>query len=401
MIKIRSYNFLLLILLASLAGCNQGSKTMNKRVSLWRKDKIPYGTYVAYENMKYVFPNAYISINTSSPTTFNYNYVASSERSNKRRKAYVVISPRVIPDKFEINALMNFVGDGNQVFISAFYIGDSLLSFLKIKTKDSYDPFDVKDTLGVSVYHPLTYDSLLFKYPGFAIDSYVSSMDSQYTTILGRDMQGRANFVKLGYKGGGAIYLHFVPLAFSNFFLLHKENKAYYDNVFSYLPTSVTEVKWDDYFRYSRRNSFSSLQYIFGNRSLRWAFWLILLLFALIYLFESKRRQKLIPILQPLNNSSLDFVKTIGRLYYQQKDNGNLVAKMITHFLDHVRVKFNLATSVLDDDFVDRLAYKSGYDKTEMKTLMDEIKIYQQNPFCSDEELLNLNKKMEAFYKQA
>ena len=29
---------------------------------------------------------------------------------------------------------------------------------------------------------------------------------------------------RLTYKGGGAIYLHLAPLAFSNFFLLHKQN---------------------------------------------------------------------------------------------------------------------------------------------------------------------------------
>jgi hypothetical protein len=389
------------LLLLCLMGCDSGNKTMNRRVSLWRKDKIPYGTYYAYENLKYIFPNATITINKTSPTYFNFNYASGNGNNSAGRKIYIIISPRVIPDKFEINALMNFVGEGNQVFISSFHIGDSLLAFLKLRTLDNFDAMDVRDSLRVSVYNPVSYDSLSFHYPGFAIDSRVNSMDSQYTTILGRDANGYADFVKFGYKGGGAIYLHFAPLAFSNFFLLHRDNKAYYDNVFSHMAFSATEVKWDDYFRYAKTGNFSSLQYIFGNQSLRWAFWLILLLFALIYLFESKRRQKLIPILQPLNNSSLDFVRTIGRLYYQQKDNGNLVTKMITHFLDHVRTKYNLPTSLLDDDFTDRLSYKTGFNKIELKELVDNIKIYQENSSCTDDELLALNKKMEAFYKQA
>src|SRR5882724_8077981 len=388
------------LLFLSLAGCESGNPKMNRTITLWRKDKIPYGTYFAYENLKYIFPNAAITINKNSPAHFNFNYASTNGNNIAGRKVYIIISPRMIPDKSEINALMNFVGEGNQVFISSFHIGDSLLSFLKIRTRDNYDPANVGDSLRVSVYNPVSYDSLSFYYPGFNIDSRVSSMDSQYTTILGQDAEGRANFVKFGYKGGGAIYLHFAPLAFSNFFLLHRDNKAYYDNVFSHLAFSATEVKWDDYFRYTKTNNFSSLQYIFGNRSLRWAFWLVLLLFALIYLFESKRRQKLIPILQPLNNSSLDFVRTIGRLYYQQKDNGNLVTKMITHFLDHIRTKYNLATSVLDDDFIDRLSYKSGFNKQELKDMVHDIKLFQENPSCTDDELLALNKKMEVFFKQ-
>ncbi|MCP2830412.1 hypothetical protein, partial [Salmonella enterica] len=57
------------------------------------------------------------------------------------------------------------------------------------------------------------------------------------------------NFVKIGYDNGGAIYLHLAPTAFSNFFLLHKENKCYYDLVFSNLPQSTELVVWGDYFR--------------------------------------------------------------------------------------------------------------------------------------------------------
>ena len=397
--KIRPY-YLLISLVMFLVSCDNEQGSLNRRISLWRKDKIPYGTYIAFENLKYLFPNAIITINKNSPTTFNFNYTSSSDNATRRRKVYICISKRVVPDRFEINALMNFVGEGNQVFISAFHIGDSLLSYLKIDAVEKSGMILQKDSMRLSVYHPVSYDSLSFQYPGSSYDGFVTSMDSQYTTILGRDATGHPNFIKFGYRGGGAIYLHFAPLAFSNFFLLHKYNKAYYDNVFSYLPVNATEVKWDDYFRYSKSNNFSSLQYILSNQSLRWAFWLVLLLFGLIYLFESKRRQKLIPILQPLNNSSLDFVRTIGRLYYQQKDNPNLVAKMVTHFLDHVRVRYNLSTSVLDDDFVDRLSYKSGYAKESMKDLVEDIKMYQLNPFCDDEELMLLNKKMEAFYKQ-
>ena len=400
--RIHTYKYLWLPLIwLAMVSCNGVGKKLNRRVTLWRKDKIPYGAYYAYENMKYVFPNAEITINKNSPESFGFSNYHDETVSHKRRKAYIIISPQVMPDKAEINALMNFVGEGNQVFISSFHIGDSLLAFLKLSAIEYrfYDP-DM-DSLRVSITHPLTYDSLSFAYPGLAFDNFANSMDSQYTTILGKDNFGRADFVKFGYKGGGAIYLHFAPMAFTNFFLLHKNNKAYYDNVFSYLPASVSEVIWDDYFRYSSRSNFSALQYIFSNKSLRWAFWLVVLLFLIIYLFESKRRQRPIPVVEPPRNSSLDFVKTIGRLYYQQKDNSNLVSKMVTHFLDHVRTKYNLATSVLDDEFANRLSYKSGFNREALKDLLYDIKTSQDNAFLDDDALLALNKKIEAFYKQA
>ncbi len=274
-----------------------------------------------------------------------------------------------------------------------------MLSSLKITLSKDDAAFNTRDSLQVSVKNPVTSDSLFFQYPGIGMGSYAVTMDSQYTTILGRDGKGRANFVRFTYKGGGSLCLHFAPMALSNFFLLYKDNHIYYENVLSYLPSSVKEVKWDEYFRYHKRKDFSTLRYILGIRSLRWALLLVLLLFLLIYLFESKRRQRLIPVIAPLRNSSLDFVKTIGRLYYQRRDNQNLALKMAVHFLDHVRVRYHLQTSLLDDEFVDRLSYKSGVAKRQLEDIVTSIKNIQEGGMVSDEYLLTFNRKMEEFYK--
>lgn len=403
--KITSYQciWLLLAFLATgIGGCiNNKQKKLNRFISLWRKDKIPYGTYYAYESMSYIFPGADITINKASPAKYGefepVNYVTDST-SAKQKKAYIIISPQVLPNPAEINALMSFVGEGNTVFISSFHIGDSLLHYLKVKT-EVYNPlYFQSDTLKVKVYSPVTSDTLAFEYPGDSYGNYISTLDTQYTTVLGTDESGHPDFVKFNYKSGGAIYLHFAPMAFTNFFLLHKNNKAYYDHVFSYLPKSVTEIKWDEYFRYSR--DFSVLKFLLSIPSFRWAFWLLLLLFLMIYLFESKRRQRAIPAAVTLRNSSLDFVKTIGRLYYQKKDNLNLANKMAAHFLGHVRTKYNLPTSSLDDEFAEKLSYKSGYDKILVKDIVDHIKVMQQQQSLSDNGLLQFNKKIESFYKQ-
>ena len=400
-LQYRSFWLLLAFAATGIVGCGIGKqKKLNRFISLWRKDKIPYGTYYAYENLSYIFPGADITINRSSPAKypeFDGADYSSDSGTIKPKKAYIIISPQVLPDPAEINALMNFVGEGNTVFISSFRIGDSLLHYLKVKIQVDNSLFFLRDTLKVKVNSPVTNDTFSFEYPGDSYGSYISSLDSQYTTVLGTDENGRPDFVKFNYKSGGAIYLHFAPMAFTNFFLLHKNNKAYYDNVFSYMPKSVTEIKWDEYFRYSR--DFSVLRFLLSIPSFRWAFWLLLLLFLLIYVFESKRRQRPIPAVNILRNSSLDFVKTIGRLYYQRKDNLNLAHKMAAHFLGHVRTKYNLATASLDSEFAEKLSYKSGYDKILVKDIVDHIKVMQQQQSLSDEGLLQLNQKIESFYK--
>lgn len=377
---------------------------MNERVTLWRKDKNPYGTYYAFKNLNFVFPRAEIGVNRSSPADYSFypqtNYSGLAGKTGARI-GYIIISPRVIPDDREINALLNFVGSGHQVFISSLYIGDSLLEKLSVAAGGLENFFSQQDSLKLSIEDPFTSEAQPFQYPGRALDNAAVRIDSQYTNILGRDKRGRPNFIKFSYKGGGAIFLHFAPLAFSNFFLLHKNNKMYYDLALSYMSPALTEIKWDEYYRYPRTSNFSSLRYIMNNRSLRWAFWLVLLLFGIVYLVESKRRQRMIPVRPIQKNSSLDFVKTIGRLYAQRRDNGNLASKMSIHFLDYVRNRYNISTMVLDEDFVHRLSYKSGFDKQELKSLVESIQTLSNDPELEDDALLNFNKQIEAFYKKA
>lgn len=393
---------LLLLLLPALFSCNPGgSKKLNRRVTLWRKDKIPYGTYVAYENLYYLFPNAEITINENSPAdlkspAYGNGYTGQNKEGEK---AYIIIVPRMQPNASEINALLNFVGEGNHVFISAFQFSDSLLRRLSLKPGPDLYRYQEEDSLRLSIYNPVSFDSLSFAYPGASYDNWVYSLDSQYTTILGKDAKGRPDLVKFSYKGGGSLFLQFAPMAFTNFFLLHKGNKAYYDNALSYLPASAKEVIWDDYFRYDSTREFSAFQYILDNRSLRWAFWLSLLLFGIIYLFESKRKQRMVPVTAELRNNSLDFVKTIGRLYYQRRDNHNLAVKMAAHFLDHIRTRYNLSVTTPDDGFVDRLSYKTGYPRESLQALVRAINRLQADVPLTDEELLAFHQKIELFYK--
>ncbi|MBN9380006.1 MAG: DUF4350 domain-containing protein [Chitinophagaceae bacterium] len=395
----KSLHIILFFALWCLYSCNPGGGRgrINKRVTFGRKDKMPYGAYIAYENLPYLFPNAEISVN-SVP-------FSSLAESGGGKRAFIFIGHRVDLDPTEINALLSFVGQGNHVFMSALHFGDSLLHILNIRPGilSSLVLSDM-DSLRVSVLQPGTNDSLSFAYPGASNDNWIDSLDLQYATVLGKDLKGRPNLVKFSYKGGGSLFLHFAPMAFTNFFLLHKNNKAYYDNVFSYIPEGVTEVLWDENYRYDKgrsRSSFSALRYILNDRAFAAAFWLLLLLLLIIYLFESKRRQRIVPVIEGLRNNSLDFVTTIGRLYYQRRDNRNLATKMAIHFQDHIRTKYNLTIHLSDEGIVDRLSWKTGISKEFLHTLIDDLLRLQESPAVSDEELLALNRELEEFYKQA
>lgn len=391
-----TYKVVISILLAFLSvSCMNTAKRMNKRVTLWRKDKIPYGTSVAYDHLKYIFPGAEINIDKKAPDLYEWEDTIAN-----RKTAYIIIAPQVIPDASETLVLLNMAGAGCHVFISSLYVGEGFLDSLHAKM-NAGSLFNIKDSLQTTLYNPLTHRPMSFVYPGYSYDNYFTKIDTSITSIDGIAKNGKANLIRFTYPSGGTVSIQIEPFAFTNFFLLHKSNIAYYNTVFSYLPENITRVEWDDYYRNRRagKNNFSSLGFLLKQPSFKVAIILVLLLCVLAVLAEAKRRQRIVPVIPPLHNSSLDFVKTIGRLYFQQKDHKNLAKKMIAHFLDHIRSRYNLSTSVLDDALIDKLSYKSGYDRQLLSDIIENIKMVEQASALSEADLFSLSKKLEQFYK--
>ncbi len=416
------YRFLICWLVALtglIASCGSGSKRINKRVTLWRTDKIPYGTYYAYEQLEHLFPDASVLINKRSPDRYKTFSLKNKEEEEEaynnyddQKTNYIIITNQVIPDDDEIAALLGMVARGQHVFISALRISETLLDSLHLKTAFYTSAYNTDDSLTVSVQHPVSGDSQSYTYPGYALDNYFVEVDSSITSILGKDKNGRPNFVQFNYEGGGSLYIHLAPITFSNFFLLHKNNKTYYDNVLSYLPKNSDVVRWDEYFRYHTKGNdngsggkgkglFGAGSWLSKQPGFAMALPLLLILMLIIYLFESKRKQRIIPVIQPLKNASVDFVKTIGRLYFQRHDNKNLAQKMIVHFQDHVRSRYGIRASLNDPEFEKRLAWKTGYDVNALKDLLYFMNMLQDDYSVSDEALLELNRKLEHFYKHA
>jgi len=374
---------------------------MDERITLRKGDKIPYGTFVAYEDLKYLFPLADITINQESPaaiSSFVGDYSYNTE-SDPPKALYVIITPEFYPDQKEFDAISRFVGAGNHVLVSSFSWSKNFMDSLNLRISQPRISVEFEDSLEVSIKHPITYDSADFAYPGKTDDTYFIKYDSNYSSVVGHEGR-RPNLIRQDYQGGGSITIQSDPLAFSNFFLLHKKNNTYYDEAFSYFPRDISMVVWDQYFRYKKNGgSFNSLQVILANKSLRTAFWLLMLLFALIYLFESKRKQRIIPILKPLRNTSLDFVKTVGRLYHQYHDNKNLGIKMTAHLMEYIRQKYNLPTTTLDEQFVSSLAFKSGYPEDKLHNMIYKAKMINDFSSVSDGELMEFHRQTEAFYK--
>jgi hypothetical protein len=223
---------------------------------------------------------------------------------------------------------------------------------------------------------------------------------------------GDPNFIRLK-AGAGNLFVHLSPLAFSNYFLLHKQNFEYYEKALSLVSPNIEKVAWDEYYlnkrfydqnRDNRKGWFAVLLGMKneeGKHPFRAAFWLLIGLLVVFVLMEMRRKQRYIPVITKPRNDSLDFVKTIGRLYYDRGDHKNLCRKMSAYFLEHVRQQYKLPTNDLSEDFIRNLHYKSGAGEDDIREIVTYIKYTEDSPQVNASDLRSFHKKLELFYSKA
>jgi hypothetical protein len=105
-------------------------------------------------------------------------------------------------------------------------------------------------------------------------------------------------------------------------------------------------------------------------------------------------------IINPLQNTTLDFTKTIGNLFYETKDHKNVVQKKITYFLEHLRNEYLMDTQNLDETFVKRLALKSGKEIDETQQLIKLINQLKRKVYFEEKDVLDITKAVERFHKK-
>jgi hypothetical protein len=170
----------------------------------------------------------------------------------------------------------------------------------------------------------------------------------------------------------------------------------------SYLPSS--SIFWDPHIKYSaysnkREKQPSIFKFFLEHSSLTWFLFVCLVGVLLFMLFNAKRKQRAIPVIHPLKNTTVAFTQTIASLYLKEQNHKNLVDKKITYFLEKVRTKYLLNTTNLNADFIQNLASKSGNEIQKTRYLVNTIITLNKKEECTQEELLVLHKMMANFFK--
>ena len=389
------------ILLGSLIIANSLNRPrrLDERITLRQADKIPYGTSAAKRLLPSLFPNASVYYDRAYPAYWD------SLDTEDSGQAVILVANRFNASEDELNSLFSFVREGNYVFIIAkSFSFNATESFHFSSTGSSIESLlnTSEDSLRIRLEQPFFSSDQLFVYPGKKYESSFYALDTLHTRVLGRTEGGQPNFIQLN-AGKGSVFIHAAPLAFSNYFVLHKRNIEYFQSALSVIPAPVTKVLWNEYYLYKPRTNSekepSWLGVLMKYRSFKWALLTTFVTLLLFVLLGMRRRQRMIPAYQRPSNDSLDFVKTLGRLYYDKKDHRNLAQKMSAYFLDHIRTRYKLPTHNLDEDFVQKLHYKSGYPVEELASIIEFIRDVGGMSAISEVQLSDFHKKLELFYQ--
>ncbi|TXF76312.1 DUF4350 domain-containing protein [Chryseobacterium sp.] len=382
----RLYGIIFIVVLLVLALLE-----LNKTpVTDWRKnfdlnEKTPFGLFVFSQEAGKLL-HSKLARTELSP----YSYYKKQKKGSHN---ILIIQSQIDEESF--NKILETVNEGSDALI----ITDSYLK--KIADTLGFDHSFVNDGGRNSLRltdTKLSNDSLLIdKLPsgkGFA-------SIGKYHEILGTTREGRygaqANFIKIPH-GKGHIYLHSEPLILTNYYLLKPGNEKYVEHVFSYLPDR--ETVWFSGANKISMKSTSPLRFILSKPALRYAWWLLLGGLLLFVVFNVKRKQRIVPVIEPLNNKSLEFVKSIGNLYLQEGDFHDMMAKKAQYFLNRIRMDLLIDTRNLDDHFEKLLHLKTGKSPENIREAVVLIK-KGQDPYASvmKEDLIKMNRLLDEILK--
>lgn len=386
---------LVLMLIIILLADNDQQKPIDWRPTYSVNDKIPYGLFVFDKEINGFFKNHKVErISTITP----YEYLDSKYDEDtlvenyKIRGTFINISENNTIDDQSIKEIFYFVSHGNNAFLSMKTFPKYLMDTLKVETNSNFQ--NVGNTF--TWLANKKYKSKKYSLPQ-TIEDFFSKIDTTNTTVLGyqdgKVNKNQINFIKVPYRQG-YFYLHTDPVAFTNYHLLKDKNYQYAEGVLSYV--SKGDVFWYTKGQMNESISDSPLRYILSQPGLKWAWYLLLIGILIFVIFNVKRKQRIVPILKPLPNLTVDFTKTIGNLYYQEGDHDNIIDKKIIYFLEKIRTDYLIDTTKLDDSFVQKLHHKTGKDIADIQELVFLITEHRKSYHGSlEEDLIRINNAIE------
>jgi hypothetical protein len=379
----------------------------------------PYGTMVLREMMD-SYTGGEVEIVSGDLEEFDWEGAFGN---------WFFVGPRMgFPSK-DVEKLIAFIERGNTAFLAAEGLADTLLWSFGFDRHCTlgyfyyYDDSDKSDDRAsfrsdtiatriplnfVEAYRHLPEDHQLQHSDGSGLDPYhfilfdTSSLAECLSEMEVLGYSGAtANLIRIRL-GEGEVYLYSTPLALTNYHLVQSDGKDYAERLLSSLDTG--NIYWDtgnhlDWTPPLDDPSESALRFILGQQALRWA-WYVILLAGLFYLiFRTRRRQAPIALVDPKENSTLEYLHTISRLHFRQgAGHGEIAGLLRQQYYSFIRERYHLSTAHKDERFVQALAMRSGLPDQQIGELQQRMNDLDKESEVNDYVLLRLYNHLRTFY---
>lgn len=356
----------------------------------WREtfsadDKIPYGTFLLYEELEDHFDEQGFRKNERP-----FSEWLDEAYSNKN---LILISDEIHFGEVDQRLILDFVSRGNTLFIASDNIHPDFYNAIElwqdINFKWTEDTVSSMQLVNPNLSKEQAHFTHITDYAELKLNSSFGG------DVLGIRLPSKApNFVRIPY-GNGTILLHLNPRVFSNIHLL--EAPIYSQECFSYLP--LQETFWDEYYKPYHRKDENAFQLLKKSKALNYAWTLLIAGSILGIIFFAKRKQRAIPVILPPENKTLEFIENIGDLYFQEGNHHDLIRKKIRYFYHNISLMYMLHEN--EPDFWVKLQQKSGAKEKTVRKLKDMILAFHNLKGVSRDFLLVLNGHLEDFYAQS
>ncbi len=392
----------------------------------WREtyqsdSRAPYGTSIFFELLKSHFEEDKVQLLRDS--------LRGQLDTLPNAATYLFVGEALYQDSTDQQAVLDFVAAGNTAFIASKSLPELTAHALyqeRGSCPDNYsDHYALAwDTLArLNFIHPnLRFDTgQVYDYWEFGkrapyywtgLPANLACYPEATFVPIGTLNDSLFNFAKLEY-GSGHFFLHTTPVVFSNFHLLEEERLAYLQRVLTHLD-GAGPVYWDRYSKVPEKPDFlqnpfaerrldnnSPLKFILSEPALSWAWYLLLALGLLFLVFRAKRQQRVIPVLEPNQNTSLEFLNMVGRLYFLQNNHRQLALQQMKMLMQHARRRYHLKAQELDERCIPKLAQRSGVAEGQLRRLSTYYQNIKSSSFMSDKTLAEFHQLIEHFYKNS
>ena len=393
--RLKIYVFFLLLIVVGLVYVEANRpQPINWSPSFSINSKAPFGMYVFDKEHKTIFKDQYVE------KFGNTIYEFLNENFNEYDTLYdvfgtiLVIDKQIAFDQPSLEQFLDFIAQGNQAFLSAKVLPNNLLDTLQIEVSEVF----TNDSMVCTTTNNPKKEYFFYKE---AENIYFSKFDSINSVVLGHQrthntQQKLVNCLEVPF-GEGTIILHTQPIVFTNYYLLKDKTYQYPENLLKFVEDY--DILW--YLEGTKSESLddSPLRYVLKNPPLRWAWYLLLMGLVVFVIFTAKRKQRIVPIITPLTNTTVDFAKTIGNLYFQEGNHHTILDKKIIYFLEHIRNEYFLDTFELNQVFAQKLHQKSGKNLELIDKIIQTIKKHRNQLNTTEKDVIEFVKLIEQFKK--